>query len=147
MQSFNDDEAFGKALATLKEGGIGELDTAARYPPPSYGESEKRIGRAKAGTKGFVIDTKVLMATGDGSGELGSQAIDRSIQESLERLQIKQVGRWCSGICLQRSMVTTETDRTTRSTRSTATALIPRLHWPRRQRPWISTIGKASSKR
>lgn len=91
LQSFNDAKSLEEVITTLEAGGICQLDTAARYPPPKQGESERLIGQTNAGAKGFLIDTKVLMGFGDGDGELESQAIGDSIQGSLERLKIKQV--------------------------------------------------------
>jgi aryl-alcohol dehydrogenase-like predicted oxidoreductase len=89
MHGFGDEAAFGDVLATLHQGEVKQLDTAARYPPPKQGESERILGRSHSGDQGFLIDTKVLM--GFDEGELTSKAIDQSIQDSLSRLQINQV--------------------------------------------------------
>lgn len=87
---FQDSESVAKLLLTLKELGINRLDTAARYPPFNPGKSESLLGATNALTDTFVIDTKVYTEVGDGSGDLSSAAMQRSVDGSLERLQRPQ---------------------------------------------------------
>lgn len=83
-----------KALATaLREnGGVNTVDTAARYPPTSPGQSEILIGEAKLAESDFKIGTKVLFL-GDGKGSLSTEAVEKSVATSLERLGTNQVSK------------------------------------------------------
>ncbi|KAF8208701.1 NADP-dependent oxidoreductase domain-containing protein [Mycena galopus ATCC 62051] len=75
----------------LRDGGIRRLDTAARYPPTAPGESQRTLGAHSFGSQGFAIDTKVLAFTADGSGEMTPEAIENSVNESLEALRIEKI--------------------------------------------------------
>jgi aflatoxin B1 aldehyde reductase len=75
----------------LQAGGIRRLDTAARYPPTKPGESQRLLGAHAFGAQGFAIDTKILAFTADGSGEMTTEAIQKSVTESLEALKIDKV--------------------------------------------------------
>ena len=87
--SFQDVASVQELFKTLKDVGITQLDTAARYPPNNPGMSEKLIGEARGE---FVIDTKVLTAlTNDGSGDLAKDAMQKSVDESLSKLNQKSV--------------------------------------------------------
>ncbi|KAI1266259.1 putative oxidoreductase [Xylariaceae sp. FL1019] len=87
---FQDAEAVKSLLKTVKELGITRLDTGARYPPTNPGRSEELLGESQC--SGFIIDTKVLADTAtDGSGELTTEAIVRSANASLKRLQKESV--------------------------------------------------------
>ncbi|KAI1612562.1 hypothetical protein EDD36DRAFT_437212 [Exophiala viscosa] len=48
-------------LDAVKQLGITELDTAARYPYDNTGGSERILGEVQASSKGFSINTKVLL--------------------------------------------------------------------------------------
>jgi aflatoxin B1 aldehyde reductase len=84
MHGFTDAATFASVMDILRQGGVDQLDTAARYPPSKQGESERLIGEAHAGDQEFSIDTKVLMGFNDGSDELSSPSIAKSIRESRE---------------------------------------------------------------
>ncbi|KAF2734807.1 aldehyde reductase [Polyplosphaeria fusca] len=73
--------------AVLKELGIREIDTAARY---GLGASEKVIGETQLHEKNFVIDSKVLMF-GDGSGTMTTDAVEKSATQTLESLGMEKV--------------------------------------------------------
>lgn len=78
-------------LQTLKSLGINRIDTAPRYPPLKPGEAEKLLGAAASLSDDFTIDTKVYTDTRtDGSGDLSSEAIERSMNGSLEKLKRPQ---------------------------------------------------------
>lgn len=86
---FQDTESVTALLKTLEGLGICRLDTGARYPPLNPGRSEKLIGEVpkQLGEK-FMVDTKIYTNTQtDGSGDLSSESIVKSINESLHRLQ------------------------------------------------------------
>lgn len=87
--SFQDAESVRLLMSTLKELEITNLDTAARYPPPSPGLAEQLVGET---ADGFVVDTKVLTDTRtDGSGDLKKETMEKSVNESLGRLKRKSV--------------------------------------------------------
>ncbi len=93
MTEFQDAEAIKKLLQTLKEHGIARLDSGARYPPPNPGRSEELIGEAKELSREFLVDTKIYTNTAtDGSGDLTTEAIVKSVDRSLNRLQADSVG-------------------------------------------------------
>lgn len=75
-------------LDTLQNLGITELDSAASYPPGNPWNTETLLGQAKAGEKGFVIDSKV--AVHDGT-LLNEQGISSSIDKSLALLGVSSV--------------------------------------------------------
>lgn len=80
-------ESVTKLLQTLQELGVDRLDTAARYPPASPGRAEQLLGEASGLSSTFIIDTKVYTEVGDGSGDLGRAAVQKSVDDSLRRLQ------------------------------------------------------------
>jgi aflatoxin B1 aldehyde reductase len=86
--AFQDADSVKSLLQTLKDLGISRLDTGARYPPLNPGRSEELLGEAGELSREFVIDTKVYTDTGtNGSGDLTHEAISKSINGSLRRLQ------------------------------------------------------------
>jgi aflatoxin B1 aldehyde reductase len=88
MTDFQDQDSVHNLLRTLKELGINRLDTGARYPPLNHGRSEILIGEAKNINETFVLDTKVFTDTRtDGTGDLKREAIQKSLEGSLHRLQ------------------------------------------------------------
>ncbi|KAJ2988989.1 hypothetical protein NUW58_g3693 [Xylaria curta] len=89
--AFQDPESVTSLLQTLQKLGISRLDTGARYPPLQPGLSEELLGQTKDLSGGFIIDTKVYTDTRtDGSGDLTSDAISKSVDGSLTRLQRPQ---------------------------------------------------------
>ncbi|KAI0147074.1 putative oxidoreductase [Xylariaceae sp. FL1272] len=83
---FQDAEAVKSLLGTLKELGITRLDSGARYPPTNPGRSEELIGESQCSD--FTIDTKIFTdSASDGSGDLTSEAVVKSANASLKRLQ------------------------------------------------------------
>lgn len=87
---FQDSNSVANLLRTLTQLGINRLDTAARYPPFNPGKSEQLIGESHELSGIFVVDTKVYTEVGDGSGDLTQQAIQKSVDGSLERLHRPQ---------------------------------------------------------
>lgn len=87
---FQDSESVTKLLQTLRALGINRLDTAARYPPFNPGKSEELLGAASTLSETFVVDTKVYTEVGDGSGDLTREAMQRSVDGSLARLNRPQ---------------------------------------------------------
>ncbi|KAI3390381.1 hypothetical protein diail_9876 [Diaporthe ilicicola] len=86
MTDFQAADSVKPLLQALTKLGIDRLDTAARYPPLNPGRSEQLIGESEL-PAGFTVDTKVYTDTrGDGSGDLTSEAVDKSVNASLERL-------------------------------------------------------------
>ncbi|KAI8626982.1 putative oxidoreductase [Xylariaceae sp. FL1651] len=86
--AFQDADSVKSLLKTLQQLGVSRLDTGARYPPLSPGRSEQLIGEARELSRDFIVDTKVFTDTQtDGSGDLTSDAIAKSIDASLQRLQ------------------------------------------------------------
>lgn len=91
MTEFQNAEAAKGMLKTVRSLGINRLDTAPRYPPLSQGRAEELLGEAFQLGDTFVVDTKVYTDTGtDGSGDLGRNAVHRSVLGSLERLKRPQ---------------------------------------------------------
>lgn len=88
LTDFQDADSVKGLLSTLRDLGIQRLDTGARYPPLNPGKSETLIGEAKALSLNLVVDTKVYTNTQtDGSGDLTQEAMQRSVEGSLQRLQ------------------------------------------------------------
>lgn len=88
MTAFQDAASVKALLQELRRLGISRLDTAARYPPLNPGRSEQLLGEAVELSRDFVIDTKVYTNTQtDGSGDLTTAAIAKSVDASLQRLQ------------------------------------------------------------
>ncbi|KAI0428275.1 putative oxidoreductase [Xylaria sp. FL1042] len=86
--AFQDVDSVEYLLQTLQDLGINRLDTGARYPPLNPGRSEQLLGEARELSRDFVIDTKVYTdAQKDGSGDLTLEAISKSVDGSLQRLQ------------------------------------------------------------
>jgi aflatoxin B1 aldehyde reductase len=80
-------DATTKLLQVLKEAGISRVDTAGLYPPTDIGASQRLLGEAGAAKMGFTIDTKVLISMKGFSGTLRPDAIEKSLQTSLQALQ------------------------------------------------------------
>ncbi|KAL8648175.1 MAG: hypothetical protein Q9210_005140 [Variospora velana] len=79
-------------LDTLDTCGIKVIDTAALYPNPAIGASERLLGAAKAHHRGFIINTKMMItADGPGKGSLKKEAINESIPRSLSALCVPNV--------------------------------------------------------
>ena len=86
---FQDSQSLYTLYKTLQELDIRRLDSGARYPPLKPGRAEELIGVTKEIGHGFIIDTKVYTdVRTDGGGDLKSEAIDSSIQASLQRLKL-----------------------------------------------------------
>ncbi|KAF2970690.1 hypothetical protein GQX73_g2912 [Xylaria multiplex] len=86
--AFQDASSVTHLLRTLQDLGISRLDTGARYPPLSPGRSEQLLGEARELSRDFIVDTKVYTDTKkDGSGDLTLEAISKSADGSLQRLQ------------------------------------------------------------
>ncbi|ADG67789.1 aldo/keto reductase [Planctopirus limnophila DSM 3776] len=80
-----DDAAASRLLNELLDHGCQAIDTA-----PAYGLSEERIGRHLAHRrKEFLLSTKVgeSFAAGISNYDFSQQAVERSIEQSLRRLQ------------------------------------------------------------
>ena len=84
-----------KMLQALKKVGITHLDTAARYPPLNPGRSEQLLGEAAELTHTFVIDTKIKADLSDTSGSLAKEAMEKSVNESFDRLKLQKVYQIC----------------------------------------------------
>ncbi|KAI1392062.1 putative oxidoreductase [Hypoxylon trugodes] len=85
---YSDAASVKTALETVRSLGIRRLDSGARYPPLNPGRSEALIGEAREISTEFEVDTKVYTDTKtDGSGDLTREAIQKSIEGSLERLK------------------------------------------------------------
>jgi aflatoxin B1 aldehyde reductase len=80
-------EAVAELLQTLKEVGVGRVDTAGLYPPTDIGASQRLLGQAGAAQLGFTIDTKVLISMTGFSGTLEPAKIAKSVEESIDALQ------------------------------------------------------------
>jgi aflatoxin B1 aldehyde reductase len=91
--AFQDAGDIKTLLQALQDVGIRHLDTGARYPPTNMGRSEQLIGETvKDDFAHFLVDTKVFTdAATDGSGDLTEEAVQRSVDASLERLQRSSV--------------------------------------------------------
>lgn len=88
MTEFQDPSSVESLLKDLQVLGIHRLDSGARYPPMKPGRSEELIGETKDLSGGFLVDTKVYTNTQtDGSGDLSSEAIEQSLNASLQRLK------------------------------------------------------------
>ena len=88
LTEFQDSSTVRNLLENLQELGIYRLDSAARYPPMKPGRAEELIGETQDISGGFRIDTKVYTDTKtDGSGDLTSEAVERSLLASLQRLK------------------------------------------------------------
>lgn len=88
LTEFQDPSSVESLLKDLQNLGIHRLDSGARYPPMKPGRSEELIGQTKDLSGEFVIDTKVYTNTQtDGSGDLSSEAIEQSLNASLQRLK------------------------------------------------------------
>lgn len=100
LTEFQDPQSVEKLLKNLKELGVYRLDSGARYPPRNPGRAEELIGETNDLSRSFIIDTKVYTDTRtDGSGDLTSEAIEKSMQASLQRLR-KSDGVEPSLICI-----------------------------------------------
>lgn len=84
---FVGEEAVAELLQTLKEAGVGRLDTAALYPPTDIGASQRLLGQAGAAKMEFLIDTKVKISLTSFKGTLEPEKIAKSAAESHESLR------------------------------------------------------------
>lgn len=88
---FQDADSVKKMLRTIQSLGIKRLDTAPRYPPLNPGRAEALLGEALDLSEDFIVDTKVFTDTRtDGSGDLAHDAMETSVQKSLDRLKRPQ---------------------------------------------------------
>lgn len=88
LTDFQDSRSLYALYRALQELKIDRLDTGARYPPLQPGRAEELIGETRDVSEGFFIDTKVYTdVRTDGSGDLKSEAIEKSTQGSLQRLK------------------------------------------------------------
>lgn len=88
LTEFQDSSSVQSFLKNLQELGIHRLDSGARYPPMKPGRAEELIGESSELSGAFITDTKVYTDTQtDGSGDLTSEAIDKSLHASLQRLR------------------------------------------------------------
>ncbi|OTB16244.1 hypothetical protein K445DRAFT_317223 [Daldinia sp. EC12] len=92
VPALQDEANVSKFLEALQEGGISQIDTAARYPPDNHGASERMLGRVKASSKGFTINTKVLFAGQSSAGTLSKEAVRKSVGNSLRILGVEKLG-------------------------------------------------------
>lgn len=91
ITEFQDATGASKMLETVRSLGIRRIDTAPRYPPFCPGRAEQLRGEAIEVSSDFTVDTKVYTDTRTyGSDDLQSNAIERSISESLGRLKRPQ---------------------------------------------------------
>jgi aflatoxin B1 aldehyde reductase len=81
VEGLSTKEDFSAYLARCEEHGIKELDTAGIY---GGGENERILGTLDA-SKRFTVDTKILTS---GEGSLSRDNVMKSIQNSLERLNV-----------------------------------------------------------
>jgi aflatoxin B1 aldehyde reductase len=72
---------------------ISTIDTAALYPLPNPGASEKAIGEAGFADEGYVINTKALYLPQGGC--YNAEGVQRSVSQSLQSLKIAKVSRHC----------------------------------------------------
>ena len=88
LTEFQDPSSVKNLLKILEDLGIHHLDSGARYPPMKPGRAEELIGETDKLSGKFIIDTKVYTNTQtDGSGDLTSEAVERSLHASLQRLK------------------------------------------------------------
>lgn len=88
LTDFQDPSSVQSLLKDLRKLDVRRLDSGARYPPMKPGRAEELIGETKELSGDFIIDTKVYTNTKtDGSGDLTSEAIEKSLQVSLQRLK------------------------------------------------------------
>ena len=88
LTNFQDPSSVSVLLKTLQDLGVKRLDSGARYPPMKPGRAEELIGATKELSDGFTVDSKVYTSTQtDGSGDLTVEAVEKSVQASLQRLQ------------------------------------------------------------
>ncbi|KAI2775933.1 Aldo/keto reductase [Daldinia loculata] len=92
VPALQDETNVSKFLDTLQDGGITQIDTAARYPPDNHGASERMLGQVKAYSKGFTINTKVLFAGQSSAGSLSKEAVRKSVENSLKSLGAAKIG-------------------------------------------------------
>ncbi|KAJ8132097.1 hypothetical protein O1611_g1526 [Lasiodiplodia mahajangana] len=81
-------ESVKDLLSLLQSLGIREIDTAALYPVPNRGESERLLGQVGAVAQGFVIGTKILVLSKEANGTLEPAKITESLLSSRERLRL-----------------------------------------------------------
>lgn len=88
LTEFQEPSSVQTLLKNLQELGIHRLDSGARYPPMKPGRAEELIGETKELSGGFITDTKVYTDTKtDGSRDLTGEAVEKSLQGSLQRLK------------------------------------------------------------
>ncbi|KAI1406943.1 Aldo/keto reductase [Hypoxylon sp. FL1857] len=92
VPALQDEAVVSQFLDVLRDGGVSQIDTAARYPPDNHGASERMLGRVRAGARGFTINTKVLFAGRSTDGTLSKEAVRKSVANSLKSLGVEKLG-------------------------------------------------------
>ncbi|KAI1139951.1 Aldo/keto reductase [Hypoxylon sp. FL0543] len=90
--ALQDEANVSQFLDALRDAGVSQIDTAARYPPDNHGASERMLGRVRAGARGFTINTKVLFAGQNSDGTLSKEAVRKSVANSLQSLGVEKLG-------------------------------------------------------
>ena len=90
--SFATPSELQELLTFLHKNDLKRIDTARRYPAVNSGRSEQLLGEVEAAGQGFTIDTKIKVVGSDASGSLTTSKIKESVVESLEALQVEEVG-------------------------------------------------------
>ncbi|KAI1101801.1 Aldo/keto reductase [Jackrogersella minutella] len=91
VPALKDEANVSQFLDVLHDGGVSQIDTAARYPPDNHGGSERMLGSVKAHARGFTINTKVLFPGQNSDGTLSKQAVRESVANSLKSLGVDKV--------------------------------------------------------
>ena len=145
LTEFQDASSVQTLLENLQDLGFHRLDSGARYPPLKPGRAEELLGETKELSGKFIIDTKVYTNTKtDGSGDLTSEAIETSVEASLQRLKKPDGVRptLMSIVCTREEFFSANADsRSTSSTRIEPT--LPR-HSKSRFRYSISRSSKVA---
>lgn len=89
-EAYTTPESVEALLATLREQGISQIDTAALYPFISMGMSETLLGETAA-AESFAVDTKILVTRKDTAGTMAADKIKTSIDNSKQRLQTSKL--------------------------------------------------------
>ncbi len=92
VPALQDAETLSALLDAVRDVGISQIDTAARYPADNQGGSERMLGLVGSPAKGFTINTKVLVSGNSSAGSLSRDAVRASVANSLASLGIAKVG-------------------------------------------------------
>lgn len=89
---FSTPETVSALLDCLRANNVKHIDTASVYPATAPGASEHLFGVANAARQGFTIDTKIKVTwNGPGQGSLKKEAIEQSLDSSLNKLGVAKV--------------------------------------------------------